>query len=159
METKSTRLTELTPGMPASPGRRTAAFEPRLEPVDLSETVREVLSREADQLAWRRCRVELTSPGPVVGRWDKGLLDQIFSNLLSNAMKYGHGKPISIALHATPGKARLRVRDQGVGVADDDQARIFEKFERAAAVATGSSLGLGLWLVREIGPALASVIR
>jgi signal transduction histidine kinase len=159
MERQVARLIELNHRMLASSRRTTAAFEPRLEPVDLSETVREVLSREADQLAWRRCRIELTSPGPVIGRWDKGLLDQIFSNLLSNAMKYGHGKPISIALHATPGKARLRVRDQGIGIADDDQARIFEKFERAAAVEKGSSLGLGLWLVREMVHALGGTVR
>jgi signal transduction histidine kinase len=57
-------------------------------------------------------------------------------------------------LHATPGKARLRVWEQGIGIADDDQARIFEKFERAAAVEKGSSLGLGLWLVREMVHAL-----
>lgn len=159
MERQVTRLIGLNHHMLTSSRLTTGAFEPKLEPVDATETIHEVLSREADQLAWRRCKVDFTSPGPVVGRWDKALLDQIFSNLLSNALKYGHGKPISIVLSATPGRARLRVRDQGIGIAADDHARIFEKFERAAAVEKGSSLGLGLWLVREMVRALGGTIR
>jgi signal transduction histidine kinase len=95
----------------------------------------------------------------VTGRWDRGFLEQIVGNLLSNAMKYGHGRLISIALSAGARKARLRIRDRGIGIAPADQARIFEKFERAATVEEGSSLGLGLWLVRQMVGALGGSIR
>ncbi|TMB30985.1 MAG: HAMP domain-containing histidine kinase [Deltaproteobacteria bacterium] len=159
MERQVTRLIALNQRMLA-PSRLTMAdFQPKLEPVDASEVVREVLAREADQLAWRRCSVEFTAPGPVVGQWDKGLLDQIFSNLLSNAMKYGHGGPILIALRETSTKVQLEVRDHGTGIAADDQQRIFEKFERAATTERESSLGLGLWLTREMVRALGGTIR
>jgi signal transduction histidine kinase len=129
------------------------------ERVDLAEVVRERLAHEADQLAWRHCKVQLTSPRRVTGRWDRGFLEQIVGNLLSNAMKYGHGRLISIALSAGARKARLRIRDRGIGIAPADQARIFEKFERAATVEEGSSLGLGLWLVRQMVGALGGSIR
>lgn len=143
-----------------APSRLTAyGFEPKLERVDLSEIIREVLAREADQLAWRRCPVEFARSGPVVGLWDRGLLDQIFSNLLSNAMKYGHGKPISVTLKTTKASAFLGVRDEGIGIAAEDQGRIFEKFERAATIETGASLGLGLWIAREMVLALGGAIR
>jgi len=143
-----------------APSRLTAhGFEPKLEPIDVSEIIREVLAREADQLAWRRCPVEFVSPGPVVGRWDQGLLDQIFSNLLTNAMKYGHGKPIVVTLKMTKAFAFLEVRDEGSGIALEDQGRIFEKFERATAIETGASLGLGLWIAREMVLALGGIIR
>jgi signal transduction histidine kinase len=129
------------------------------EQVDLAEVVRETLAHESDQLAWRHCKVRFTSPRRVTGRWDRGFLEQIVGNLLSNAMKYGHGRLISIALSAGAAKARLRVRDRGIGIAPADQARIFEKFERAATVEEGSSLGLGLWLVRQMVGALGGSIR
>jgi len=136
-----------------------AVLEEHLEPDADPEEGHRLLAREADQLDWRRCPVELTSPDPVVGRWDRGLLDQIFSNLLSNAMKYGHGKPISVSLRPTPTRVRLEIRDQGIGIAAGDQARIFEKFERAAEEEKGSSLGIGLWLTREMVRAMGGSIR
>jgi signal transduction histidine kinase len=121
--------------------------------------IREVLAREADHLAWRRCAVALTGADPVRGQRDRGLLDQIFSNLLSNAMKYGHGKPISITVRPTSTKVQFEVLDNRIGIAPEDQDRIFEKFERAAAIEKGSSLGLGLWLTREMVQALGGAIR
>jgi signal transduction histidine kinase len=159
MERQVIGLIGLNHRMLATSRLTTSTFDLNLEPVDASEVVREVLAREADHLAWRRCAVSLTGADPVVGQWDKGLLDQIFSNLLSNAMKYGHGKPISIALRPTPTKARFEIEDNGIGIAAEDQDRIFEKFERAATIEKGSSLGLGLWLTREMVHALGGTIR
>jgi signal transduction histidine kinase len=158
MERQVIHLISLNQRMLA-PSRLKHGFEPKLERIDLSEIIREVLAREADQLAWRRCPVEFTGKGPVVGLWDRWLLDQIFSNLLSNAMKYGHGKPISVALKTTKAIAFLEVRDEGIGIAMEDQGRIFEKFERAAAIEIGASLGLGLWIAREMVLALGGAIR
>ena len=158
MERQVTRLIGLNHRMLATSRLTTSSFEPKLESVDASEVIREVLAREADHLAWRRCAVELTGADPVIGQWDRGLLDQIFSNLLSNAMKYGHGKPISIAVRPTPAKVLFEIQDNGIGIAAEDQDRIFEKFERAAAIEKGSSLGLGLWLTREMVQALGGTI-
>jgi signal transduction histidine kinase len=68
---------------------------------------------------------------------------------VGNALKYGAGAPISISVAAGwSGQARLTVRDEGPGIASEDQERIFTQYERAASEHAG--MGLGLWLVRRI---------
>ena len=134
------------------------AFVVKRERLDLSAVVRNVLAREAEQLAWRRCRLDYDDPGPIYGHWDRGLLEQIVSNLVSNAVKYGHGHPISVTLEVMAGQARLEVEDYGIGIATADHQRIFEKFERAAPIEKGTSLGIGLWLVREMVAALGGTV-
>jgi signal transduction histidine kinase len=121
------------------------------EPLDLADTVREVAGRHADDMA--RARVELRlelSPG-VTGRWDRGRLEQVAGNLLGNAAKYGAGRPVEVTVARLSGdRARLVVRDHGIGVAPEDQARIFQRFERAVSSRHFGGLGLGLWIVRQI---------
>jgi signal transduction histidine kinase len=134
-------------------------FDLRLEDVDLTPLVQDLLANSAEQLAWSRCPATLSSPGPVVGRWDRLRLEQVVSNLISNAIKYGFGRPISVSIEATADLARLSVRDHGIGIAAKDQDRIFERFERAAQVGGSRSLGLGLWVVRQIVGALGGTIR
>jgi signal transduction histidine kinase len=77
-------------------------------------------------------------------------LEQVVLNLLSNAIKYGAGQPIAVAVQADAATVRLVVRDQGIGIAPADQARIFERFERAAPSSHYGGLGLGLYIVRQI---------
>jgi signal transduction histidine kinase len=55
--------------------------------------------------------------------------------------------------------ARLRVRDEGIGIAEGDAARIFERFERAVSVRHYGGFGIGLWIVREIVQALGGTIE
>jgi PAS domain S-box-containing protein len=96
--------------------------------------------------------------GPIVGIWDRSRLEQLLTNLISNALKYGAGKPIDVTASAMDGWATLTVRDRGIGIAPEDQARIFERFERAVSVRKYSGLGLGLWIVRRIVDALGGCI-
>jgi len=133
----------------------------RLEDVDLTAVVEEVLANNADQLAWSNCPVSLSSPGPVVGRWDSMRLEQIVSNLVSNAMKYGHGGAISVSISVVPpgDRVRLAVHDNGIGIASYDQDRIFERFERASPTHAGSSLGIGLWIVRQLVEAFGGTVH
>jgi signal transduction histidine kinase len=79
-------------------------------------------------------------------------------NLLSNALKYGAGKPIELVVGVDDGRAFLTVRDHGIGIRPIDQARIFERFERAVSLDYGG-LGLGLHITREIVRAHGGVIR
>jgi signal transduction histidine kinase len=72
------------------------------------------------------------------------------SNLLSNAVKYGAGKPIVINVSRQGKYAVLAMKDLGIGVAPEDQARIFRKFERAVSAANYGRFGLGLWITHEI---------
>jgi signal transduction histidine kinase len=92
------------------------------------------------------------------GRWDRLRLDQIVSNLVENAIRYGAGRPIDVVVEGDEASARLVVADRGIGIAPDDQRRIFERFERAVSPHQGGGLGLGLWIVRQIVEALGGTI-
>jgi signal transduction histidine kinase len=120
------------------------------EDVDLAQLVREVIEREEDALAEARCEVRLEAPAPAVGRWDRLRLDQVVTNLVSNAMKFGAGKPIRVAVGIDGGTARVVVEDEGIGISAEAQARIFERFERAVSGRNFGGLGLGLWISRQI---------
>ncbi len=96
-----------------------------------------------------QAKVELRRSGPVEGSWDRDRLEQLVTNLVSNAIKYGKGRPVTVSVEARDGVARLSVRDQGIGIDPKDQRRVFEKFERASSHNYGG-FGLGLWIAREI---------
>ncbi|MDI1478403.1 AAA family ATPase [Polyangium sp. y55x31] len=121
-----------------------------LEPVELSALIREVVGRLAAQLATAGCRTELEMDEPVVGQWDRSRLEQVLVNLLSNAMKYGMQQPIQVTMRRQAASALLVVRDHGIGIAEKDQAKIFNRFERATPAQNFGGLGLGLYLVRWI---------
>ena len=159
MDVQVSRLIALNRRVLDSSRLSSGRFLLRLTKVDAAEVLREVLARNADELAWRRCSVDFQHDGPVAGRWDRGLLDQIFSNLLSNAMKYGHSRPIAISLRGSAAFVRFRIEDHGIGIAAADHQRIFEKFERAAPIEQGTSLGIGLWLVKRMTQALGGAIH
>ncbi|WP_437850541.1 AAA family ATPase [Sorangium sp. So ce363] len=128
-------------------------------PLDLAALTREVVERMRQQLADARCRAELDLEGPVVGNWDASRMEQVLINLLSNAMKYGAGSPIHVVVRSLEGRALLVVRDHGMGIAEADQARIFERFERAVSVRNFGGLGLGLYIVRWIVTSHGGTIR
>ncbi len=111
------------------------------------------------QLADARCRIQLDLDGPVVGDWDASRMEQVLINLLSNALKYGAGAPIHLVVRGLEGRALLVVRDHGIGIAETDQARIFERFERAVSVRNFGGLGLGLYIVRWIVTSHGGTIR
>ncbi len=120
------------------------------EPVDLAEVAREVVVRNAEPAALAGSPLRLDAPRPVHGSFDPGRIEQVLDALLANALKYGRGRPVDVGVGAEGGTARITVRDQGIGVAPEDQARIFERFERAASARHYGGLGLGLWIVRQV---------
>jgi signal transduction histidine kinase len=65
-------------------------------------------------------------------------------------MKYGARKPIDLELTHTAEMIRLTVRDRGIGIAKEDQARIFQRFARAVSVRRYGGFGLGLYVARQI---------
>lgn len=119
-----------------------------IERVDLAVLVEDVLKRFAPELARANCEVISRLERGVVGSWDHGRIEQVVVNLLSNAMKFGAGKPIEIEVTPVDGGAALRVCDHGCGIAPEDRERIFERFERATRHLRG--LGLGLYIVKEL---------
>nr|WP_198316570.1 AAA family ATPase [Cystobacter fuscus] len=127
----------------------TGRLELHLEETDLSAVAREVTERLAEQLEKAGCTLELELELSVVGEWDRFRLEQVVTNLLTNAMKYGARHPIRMKVWSEEDKALLRVEDRGLGIPKEDQSRIFELFERAASHNYGG-LGLGLFIAREI---------
>lgn len=121
-----------------------------VETVDLAALARDVLERLKPQLQEAGCEVSLDASGPVQGKWDAYRLDQVLTNLLTNAARYAPGRPVEVSVRAVDGQAELRVRDHGSGIAADDQDRVFQKFERAVGGNKVSGLGLGLFIAREI---------
>ena len=92
-------------------------------------------------------------------RSDRLRLDQGLTNLVSNALKYGEGKPIELSLRDGPAGVGICVRDHGIGIAPDDQRRIFGRFERVVADRRRyAGFGLGLWITRQIVEALGGTI-
>ncbi len=130
-----------------------------LEPVDLSELLHEVVSRFEPEAARAGCRLEVRVVPSVVGHWDRGRLEQVISNLLSNALKYGAGQPVRISVEPAGERARLVVQDQGIGITPEALHRIFEKFERGVSDRHYGGLGLGLYVTRQIVEALRGEIR
>ncbi|NVI98903.1 PAS domain S-box protein [Myxococcus sp. AM009] len=129
-------------------------------PVDLSELVHEVVERFAEQAAEAGCKLEFNAELGLVGRWDRLRLDRVVTNLLSNALKFGRGRPVEVRVeHAAVARARLVVRDQGVGIAPEAQRRIFERFEREPSGGQHAGFGLGLYIVRQLVEAHGGTIR
>jgi signal transduction histidine kinase len=137
------------------------ASELSLGSIDLARLVREVADRmsEAAEACGATIAVTDNALVPVIGRWDAFRLDQVVTNLLSNAIKYGAGKPIAVDVVRDAGRAVVRVRDQGIGIAAADHGRIFDRFERAVPARNFSGFGLGLWIVRQIVERLGGTIR
>ncbi len=130
----------------------------RLEEVDLAAVARDMAARFAPELAEVGCPRPACADVAAPGRWDRLRLEQVTANLLSNAAKYGRGKPVEVSVEANGTMARLTVRDQGIGVAPEDQARIFERFERAAPGYEYGGLGMGLYIVGQIVQALGGSV-
>ena len=128
------------------------------EPVDLVEVVRSVVA-VIRALPQSQSEVVIEAPQTIVGLWDRVRLESVVANLVSNAVKFGQGRPISISVSSDAAMARLTVADQGIGISPEQQGRIFEKFERAVSERHYGGFGLGLWVVRQIVEAHGGSIR
>ncbi|HET9014853.1 MAG TPA: ATP-binding protein [Thermomicrobiaceae bacterium] len=126
----------------------------RPETVDVVALARDVLARISEQVASSNTdhhRLVLVAPGPVVGRWDPTRLDQVLANLVENAVKYSPGGgEVRVEVHQSVDAVVLVVRDEGIGIAPEDQARLFQPFARAHATEMVPGTGLGLYITRQI---------
>lgn len=118
--------------------------------IDLSKLVRDVAASLEETLAAGRCPVTLNLGRVVAGHWDAVRLGQVVSNLLTNAAKYGAGKPIEIKVWRDRGDGCFSVTDQGIGINPRDQSRIFSRFERAVSSQNYGGLGIGLWVAQQL---------
>jgi signal transduction histidine kinase len=122
------------------------------EELDLAELAQEVTARFADDLERAGCELQLRTR-PMRGCWDRLRVEQVLTNLLANAIKFGPGRPIEVCVEGEGGLARLVVRDHGLGISPEAQRRIFERFERAVSFRSFGGLGLGLYVSKQIAEA------
>jgi PAS domain S-box-containing protein len=121
-----------------------------LDQIDLGVVVREVAVRLAPVASRAGVSLHLSADPDVTGNWDPQRLEEIVVNLVSNAVKFGRGGDVDIAVEDHGDDVQLSVRDHGIGIARDDHERIFERFERAASDRTYAGIGMGLWIVRQL---------
>jgi signal transduction histidine kinase len=144
------RLGRLVDGLLEVVRGRTDRLELQRQPVDLAVLVQETVAELSDELTASRCELELRTQ-PVTGEWDPERLRHVVANLLTNAMKYGQGQPVTVSVAAASARAaRLQVADRGVGIEARNLERIFGPFERATSSRHVPGIGLGLHIVRQI---------
>jgi anti-sigma regulatory factor (Ser/Thr protein kinase) len=124
-----------------------AVLNPQL--TDLTGTVRATVKRLLTTFAGTEGVAIVAPPRSLRGWWDPTAVEQIVSNLLSNALKFGQGRSVRVMVKAAVSGASITVRDHGTGISPADRLRIFERNAHAPAE-RGGGQGLGLWLVREL---------
>ncbi len=122
--------------------------------VAVAKSVVQQLEPIADGVA-----VRLQAPATLVGRWDPLRVEQVVSNLLSNALKYGDGKPVEIDISLDGEYAHIDVTDGGIGIPSDMVQRLFARFERLTPDHRRGGFGLGLWITRQIVAAFGGTIE
>jgi signal transduction histidine kinase len=124
------------------------ALEPG--PLDLVKCS-ERLVEEVRSAGGSPCQIEFTwAPDCIAGHADERLLSHIFTNLLTNAVKYSApGTPVEFRLERQGSRAIWRVRDRGIGIPEADVARLFSAFHRGGNVGHISGSGLGLVIVKR----------
>jgi predicted ATPase/signal transduction histidine kinase len=131
----------------------------QLEEIDLAAITRDVVEHFSKESAHSSSLLLLRAAPRVIGRWDRIRIEQVVTNLLANAIKFGNRKPIEVSVSAEGDSALLTVQDHGIGIAPDRLPHIFERFERAVSAREYGGLGLGLYIAREIVSALGGAIR
>ena len=123
----------------------------RPAPFDLPVLLDRVVGNLSLQAQAAGSVITLHADQPVTGCWDEFRIEQVVTNLLTNALRYGNSKPVEVSLVLLGNSVALQVRDQGRGISAQDQQRIFEPFERAVGQDDSTSgLGLGLYITRQL---------
>ncbi|MCI0918884.1 ATP-binding protein [Stutzerimonas stutzeri] len=129
---------------------RTGKLSIRPSRADLGKLAASVVENFAPQMEASGCTLLFQRPEPIIGVWDEFRIEQVLANLLTNAMRYGAGKPVQVSVSATPEGACIEVRDQGIGISQKSLERIFCQFERAEGSESSAGLGLGLFIAEQI---------
>ena len=124
---------------------------------DFAQAAREVTDTFEAELGVARSKLTFLERGVATGNWDRMRVEQICHNLLSNAIRFGAGKPIEVVVDAIRTSRRFTCAIYGIGIAADHQTRIFERFERGMEQRSGG-FGIGLWVVKTICAAMGGTV-
>lgn len=120
------------------------------QPGDLGVLAGNVVEGLAAQFASQGNHIDLQVDGPAPVMMDEFRIEQVLANLLTNALRYGGGKPVLVRVSSEGETVRAEVRDQGMGISEADQRRVFEQFERVCDAGVAQGLGLGLFISEQI---------
>ena len=129
---------------------RTGKLSIRPNSFDLVQLVSNLLQNFAAQIEAAETTVTFEADMPVKGCWDEFRIEQVISNLLTNALRYGGRSPIQVRVYRQGNEARVEVQDHGIGISSENQKRIFQQFERVSAKTVVAGLGLGLFISEQI---------
>lgn len=128
----------------------TGHLELEPEPFCIAELVQEACARFRDSANDPSLVLNVEAERSLPGTWDRLRLEQVLDHLLSNAVKYGNGQPVTVALRSEGEEVVLSVIDRGVGIASEELDGIFQQFERATRRRTSGGLGMGLYITRQL---------
>lgn len=117
---------------------------------DLNKIIIGVLERYQGDKRLDNQGAKFEKSSPVLVECDAFRIEQVLTNLISNALKYGNNRPIEIELFEYPDSVVFAVKDQGVGISPQDQGKVFDRFERVGHNSGISGLGLGLYICKNI---------
>jgi PAS domain S-box-containing protein len=158
------RLSELVDSLLDVSRIASGQFNLHFERADLADIVAIAVDRLHEAAEVAGCPLSITAD-TAIGSWDRSRIDQVVTNLVSNAIRYAAGAPIEVRVarddaalgeagaDGAPGAvagAVIEVRDRGPGLPAGQLSRIFERFERSASMRHYAGLGLGLYVVRQI---------
>ena len=126
--------------------------------VDLSTLIRQVTANMLPLADRAGCQVRIAVEGGVSAPCDPMAIEQILENLLSNAIRFGPGRPVEVSFASDGEFARLSILDEGVGISDCDRALIFERFHRSRRANPNGGFGVGLWVTRQLVRAMRGEI-
>ncbi len=128
----------------------TGRFDLEREKIDLTKLVQEILLEFKDKTLIDGYAINFDPQKPVDGYWDRLRIEQVTTNLLTNAIKYGNKKPIDISVTTSRGYAVLTVTDHGIGIRPDQRKHIFDRFQRAVSAKHYQGFGVGLYITQQI---------
>lgn len=120
------------------------------EKMDLDRLVSDICANFESEAMQKCSPITQDIQDKITGVWDSHRIEQVIMNLVSNAIKYGNKKPIIVSVLKADRWAMVKIKDHGMGIAPEDQGRIFQRFERAIDSNSISGLGLGLFICKEI---------
>jgi two-component system, OmpR family, sensor kinase len=149
---RATTLLEIT---------RLNAEKIQLQPTafDVCELVRDCVRKYEQMAARAGSQLQCLADQPVHGTWDRLATEQVLDNLVSNAIRYGDGKPVSVDVAADDQQVVLKVVDRGIGIAPADHSKIFERFEQGSAAPRSGGFGIGLWLSNKLVQAQGGTLQ
>lgn len=152
--TESDRLYELAENLLSNNALEEGRIELAISVCDLRGLVEKVVARHRIVANSKRqaIHIQVNADATTISA-DESLVIQVLENLVSNAIKYSPlGETVEIMVDQAPDAVQLTVQDSGPGISEEDQKRLFERFQRSSAKPTGSerTVGLGLSIVKRL---------